>query len=129
MQRILKNSSYMCVLEQTATTTTVRLSNRKWARLLELDKAYRLAQTIKRSMQQVESTPSMSVEEAIATLRALWRLKCPVIIRARIVEDELQLIYIYDKADYATISDTFLRDILKRVSWKKQHDYKLNKHY
>ena len=39
-----------------------------------------------------------------------------VIIRARIVEDELQLIYIYDKADYATISDTFLRDILKRVS-------------
>ena len=71
MQRILKNSSYMCVLEQTATTTTVRLSNRKWARLLELEKAYRLAQTIKRSMQQVESTPSMSVEEAIATLRAL----------------------------------------------------------
>jgi len=61
----------MCVLEQTATMTTVRLSNRKWARLMELDKAYRLAQTIRRSMQQVESAPSMSVDDAIATLRAL----------------------------------------------------------
>ena len=38
-----------------------------------------------------------------------------VIIRARIVEDELQLIYIYDKADYDNISDTYLRDILKRM--------------
>lgn len=38
-----------------------------------------------------------------------------VIIRARIVEDELQLIYIYDKADYENISDTFLRDMLKRM--------------
>ena len=38
-----------------------------------------------------------------------------VIVRARIVEDELQLIYIYDKADYEDISDTFLRDILKRM--------------
>jgi hypothetical protein len=38
-----------------------------------------------------------------------------VIIRARIVEDELQLIYIYDKADYNNISDVFLRDILKRM--------------
>ena len=61
----------MCVLEQTATMTTVRLSDRQWAHLMELDKAYRLAQTIKRSMNQVESAPIMSVEEAIATLRAL----------------------------------------------------------
>ena len=55
----------MCVLEKTATTTTMRLSNRRWARLQELDKAYRLALTIKRSMKQVESTPVMSVEEAL----------------------------------------------------------------
>ena len=61
----------MCVLEQTATMTTVRLSNRRWSRLMELDKAYRLAQTIKRSMKQVESAPSMSVDEAIATLRGI----------------------------------------------------------
>ena len=38
-----------------------------------------------------------------------------VIIRARMIEDELQLIYIYDKADYENISDTFLHDILKRL--------------
>ena len=61
----------MYIIEQTSTMTTVRLSNRRWKRMLELDKAYRLAQTIKRSMQQVESAPSMSVDEAIATLRAL----------------------------------------------------------
>jgi len=39
-----------------------------------------------------------------------------VIIRAKIVDDELQLIYIYDKADYEKISDIFLRDILKRLN-------------
>ena len=38
-----------------------------------------------------------------------------VIVRARIVEDELQLIYIYDKADYENVSDFFLRDILNRM--------------
>ena len=61
----------MCVLEQTATMTTVRLSNRRWARLMELDKVYRLAQKIKRGMQQVECAPAMSVDETIAALRAL----------------------------------------------------------
>ena len=61
----------MCVLERTATTTTVRLSNRKWDRMQELDRTYRLAQTIKRSMKQVEDAPAMSMEEAIQTLRAL----------------------------------------------------------
>ncbi len=38
-----------------------------------------------------------------------------VIVRVRIVEDELQLIYIYDKADYENVSDFFLRDILSRM--------------
>ena len=65
------NVKNMCVLEKTATTTTVRLSNRRWARMLEMEKAYRLAQTIKRSMQQVESAPLMSVDDTLATLRAL----------------------------------------------------------
>ncbi len=32
------------------------------------------------------------------------------------IEDELQLIYIYDKADFENVSDTFLRDILKRMA-------------
>ncbi len=61
----------MCVLEQTPTMTTVRLSNRKWARLMELDKTYRLARAIKHSMLQIEEAPAMSADEAIATLRAL----------------------------------------------------------
>ena len=38
-----------------------------------------------------------------------------VIIRIRIVMDELQLLYIYDKADFANVSDAYLRDILKRM--------------
>ncbi len=61
----------MCVLEQTPTMTTVRLSNRRWAHLMELDRTYRLAQTIRRGMQQVEYAPAMSADEAIAALRAL----------------------------------------------------------
>lgn len=38
-----------------------------------------------------------------------------VIVRVRIVADELQLLYIYDKADYENVSDIFLRDIMKRM--------------
>ena len=38
-----------------------------------------------------------------------------VIIRVRIVMDELQLLYIYDKADFENVSDSYLRDILKRM--------------
>ena len=38
-----------------------------------------------------------------------------VIVRVRIVADELQLLYIYDKADYENVSDTFLRDVMKRM--------------
>ena len=38
-----------------------------------------------------------------------------VIIRVRLIGDELQLLYIYDKADLDNISDTYLRDLLKRM--------------
>lgn len=38
-----------------------------------------------------------------------------VIVRVRIVMNELQLLYIYDKADFANVSDAYLRDILKRM--------------
>ena len=72
MQRkIERKDQSMCVLERTDTMTTVRMSNRRWARLMDLDKTYRLARTINRSMHQVESAPAMSADEAIATLRAL----------------------------------------------------------
>ena len=38
-----------------------------------------------------------------------------VIIRVRIVRDELHLLYIYDKSDFENISDAYLRDVLKRM--------------
>ena len=38
-----------------------------------------------------------------------------VIIRVRIVADELQLLYIYDKADMENVSDAYLRDVMKRM--------------
>ena len=38
-----------------------------------------------------------------------------VIIRVRVVADELQLLYIYDKADYENVSEDFLRDVIKRM--------------
>lgn len=38
-----------------------------------------------------------------------------VIVRIRIIMDELQLLYIYDKADFENVSDSYLRDILKRM--------------
>ena len=39
-----------------------------------------------------------------------------VIIRVRIVNEELQMLYIYDKKDFDNISDSFLHDILKRMN-------------
>ena len=38
-----------------------------------------------------------------------------VIIRIRIIADELQLLYIYDKSDFENINDTYLRDVMKRM--------------
>ncbi len=38
-----------------------------------------------------------------------------VIIRIRIIMDELQLLYIYDKSDFENINDAFLREVIKRM--------------
>ena len=38
-----------------------------------------------------------------------------VTIRVRIVADELQLLYIYDKTDYENVNETFLRDVMRRM--------------
>ena len=40
-----------------------------------------------------------------------------VIIRVRIIEGELHLLYIYDKSDFDNVSDSFLRDIMKRMDY------------
>ena len=47
------------------------MSTRRWNRILQLEETYKLAHIIKRSMNQVETEPSMTPEEAVAALRAL----------------------------------------------------------
>ncbi|MBP5771060.1 MAG: type II toxin-antitoxin system RelE/ParE family toxin [Bacteroidaceae bacterium] len=38
-----------------------------------------------------------------------------VIIRIRIIMDELQLLYIYDKSDFENVNDAYLREVIKRM--------------
>lgn len=59
------------IINKTPRSVTVRMSTRRWNRMLELEQAYKLAHIIKRSMKQVETEPSMTPEEAIEQLRAL----------------------------------------------------------
>ena len=58
------------ILERTSRSVTVRISTRRWNKLQELERAYKLARIIKRSMKQVETEPAMNVEETIVTLRS-----------------------------------------------------------
>ncbi len=53
------------IIERTPRTVTVRMSTRRWNRMLQMEQAYKLAHTIKRSMKQAETAPSMTVEEAM----------------------------------------------------------------
>ena len=59
------------IVQRTPRTVTVRMSTRRWNRMLQLEQTYKLARIIKRSMEQVENEPSMTPEEAIEALRAL----------------------------------------------------------
>ena len=59
------------IVERTPRMVTVSLSMRRWNRMLQLEKTYKLARIIKRSMKQVESEPNMTPDEAIEALRAL----------------------------------------------------------
>lgn len=71
-RKFIKTSFIMeAIVERTPRTVTVRMSTRRWKRMLQLEETYKLARIIKRSMKQVESEPSMTQEEAIAALRAL----------------------------------------------------------
>ena len=53
------------IIERTPRTVTVRMSTRRWNRMLQMEQAYKLAHTIKRSMKQAETAPSMTVDEAM----------------------------------------------------------------
>lgn len=53
------------ILERTQRSITVRMSARRWDRIQQMEQAYKIARTIKRSMKQAEKAQAMSVEEAM----------------------------------------------------------------
>ena len=59
------------IIERTPRTVTVRMSTRRWSRLQQMEQAYKLAETIKRSMKQAEKAPSMTVDEAMDFIDSL----------------------------------------------------------
>ena len=59
------------IITQDANAVTVRMSRRRWNHLQKLEETYKVAAAIRRGMKQIKNAPSMSVEEAIESLRAL----------------------------------------------------------
>lgn len=55
----------MCVLEKTSRNITVRLTNARWNRLMELEAAYRVAMAVAKAKRECEAAPSMSLTEAM----------------------------------------------------------------
>ena len=55
----------MCVLEKTPRSITVRLTNARWKRLMELETAYRMAMAVAKAKRECEAAPAMSVSEAM----------------------------------------------------------------
>lgn len=55
----------MCIIEKNARNITVRMSNTRWKRLMELEKAYRLAKSVTHAKQECEKTPGMSITKAM----------------------------------------------------------------
>ena len=75
-----------------------------------------LASLLQNPMQGVELDESVRKVRLAITSKGRGKSGgARVIIRVRIVSDELQLLYIYDKADFENVSDTFLRDVMKRT--------------
>ena len=83
---------------------------------LEEDFERLLASLLKNPMQGVELTGgARKVRMAITSKGRGKSGGARVIIRVRIVNDELQLLYIYDKADMENVIDAYLRDVMKRM--------------
>ena len=59
------------IIDRTPRTVTVRMSTRRWNRMLQLEQAYKLARIIKHSMEQAEKAPAMTVEQAMKHLEEL----------------------------------------------------------
>lgn len=61
----------MCVIEKTSRNITVRLTNARWNRLMELESAYRVAIAVAKAKRECEVAPSMSVAEAFTFIDSL----------------------------------------------------------
>ena len=61
----------MCVLEKNSRNITVRLTNARWNRLMELETAYRVAMAIAKAKRECETAPAMSVAEALDFIDSL----------------------------------------------------------
>ena len=61
----------MCILERTTSNITVRISNKRWSRLMELENAYRIAKSVHRAKKERESAPAMTIDEAKRYINSL----------------------------------------------------------
>ncbi len=61
----------MYVIEQTPRNITVRLSNSRWSRLMELENAYCMAKSIVRAKKECEKAPAMTKDEALKFIDSL----------------------------------------------------------
>ena len=67
----IEKTIIMCVIERTNRNITVRMTNARWNRLMELEKAYRTACAVVRAKRECEEEPSMSVSEALSFVDSL----------------------------------------------------------
>lgn len=61
----------MCILEQTTSYITVRISNKRWNRLMELENAYRIAKSVHRAKKESKNAQSMTIDEAKRYINSL----------------------------------------------------------
>ena len=70
-RRTKRKTIMEAIIERTSRRVTVSMSTRRWNRIQKLEQAYKLARIIKRSMEQVENEPAMTVEQAMRHLEEL----------------------------------------------------------
>ena len=59
------------IISQEPNEVTVIMSRRRWNHLQKFEESYNVSVAIRKGMKQVEKAPSMSIDEAIDSLRAL----------------------------------------------------------
>lgn len=59
------------IISQENNTVTIKMSRRRWKHLQKLEESYKVATAIRKGIKQAEKSPTMSMKEAIETLRNL----------------------------------------------------------